>query len=178
MDYHDVIHFWFEELSPAQWWHKDDKLDTVIRDKFLTIHQQAAKGELSDWRSDAKGCLAEVIILDQFSRNMFRGSALSFAFDGMALVLAQEAIRRKINEQLPCTQRVFLYLPFMHSESARIHKQATILFSEPGLEDNLSFEKKHAAIIRRFGRYPHRNSVLGRQSTEEELQFMRHHSGF
>lgn len=178
MNYSDILHFWFEQLSPAQWWSKDTELDNLVRQKFTNIHKQAASGELSDWRRNAKGCLAEVIILDQFSRNMFRGEPLSFAFDGMALVLAQEAIHRGVNDQLIPQQRTFLYLPFMHSESANIHQQAMVLFSEPGLEDNLAYEKKHAEIIERFGRYPHRNKALGRESTQEELQFMQHHPGF
>lgn len=178
MSYQQVLKFWFETLSKEQWWQKSEPIDQSIRDTFAQVHQQARLGELSQWRSSAVGCLAEIIILDQFSRNLFRGSAQSYANDGMALALSQEAIRRKLNQQLTTEQRVFLYLPFMHSESLKIHQQAVELFSEPGLEENLKFEYLHLDIIKRFGRYPHRNKDLGRESTEEERLFLQSHPGF
>ena len=178
MNYDDILTFWFEELTPVQWWRKDEEVDDLIRQKFSDIHRQAAAGELSDWRQHAEGCLAEVIILDQFSRNMFRNSGQSYAYDSLALILSQEAIRRDMNQQLSTQQRAFLYLPFMHSESLFIHQQALVLFSEPGMEENYAFEKKHLDIIEQFGRYPHRNQALGRESTKEELAFLQHNSGF
>lgn len=177
MNAQTVLDYWFS-LSPAQWWMKDSKLDQDIQSRFASIHHHAISGELSQWRDTAEGCLAEVIILDQFSRNIFRNSPLSFAYDGMALVLAQEAIRRSFDKQLTTIQLPFLYLPFMHSESLLIHKHALQLFAEPGLESNLDFEKKHLDIIKRFGRYPHRNKVLGRESTQEELIFLKDNPGF
>ncbi|KTD61160.1 DUF924 family protein [Legionella spiritensis] len=173
-----ILDFWFHQLTPEQWWKKDAAIDRAIRNQFASIHHQTRLGELSAWRETAGGCLAEVIVLDQFSRNMFRDSPQAFACDGMALVLAQEAIRRGLNKSLPPEQRAFLYLPFMHSESLKIHQQALQLFSEPGLETNLAFEKQHADIIARFGRYPHRNAVLGRVSSEEEKAFLLQHPGF
>ena len=124
------------------------------------------------WRKTPEGRLAEILILDQFSRNMYRDQAESFAYDQIALVLAQEAIVQEADKQLPVEKRCFLYMPFMHSESLLIHKQAVILFDQPGMENNYQFELKHEEIIERFGRYPHRNTILNRQSTSEELAFL------
>ena len=119
------------------------------------------------------GRLAEIIVLDQFSRNIYRGTPLSFAYDPLALALAQEAITAKANQSLNPDQKAFLYMPFMHSESPAIHEIALELFKEPGLESNLDFEIRHKTIIDRFGRFPHRNEILGRQSTGEEISFLK-----
>ena len=173
MIYTDVLDFWFDELSPADWWKKDTNLDELIKSKFLELHRQASNGELFEWRDTPSGSLAEIIVLDQFSRNIFRGTPRSFLYDGMAIVLAQFAIKNNFDKKLEPTQRGFLYMPFMHSESAIIHEQAKQLFSQPHMEDNYEFELKHAAIIEKFGRYPHRNSILGRESTQEELKFLK-----
>ncbi|KTD59186.1 DUF924 family protein [Legionella shakespearei] len=178
MNAETILNFWFNDLTPEQWWQKDPDLDRMITSRFTSVHHKASLGELADWRHTVSGCLAEIIILDQFSRNIFRNKPQSFAYDGMALILAQEAIRRGIPAQLPTVQRTFMYLPFMHSESMAIHHQALKLFSEPGLEYNLDFEKQHASIIERFGRYPHRNLILGRQSSKEEKLFLLEHPGF
>ncbi|MCH9757155.1 MAG: DUF924 domain-containing protein [Gammaproteobacteria bacterium] len=173
-----ILDFWFNQLTPAQWWKKDTELDQWIISQFSSIHHKAALGELSNWRKTPEGCLAEVIILDQFSRNMFRNTPKSFAFDGMALILSQEAIRQAFDQKLSIMERSFLYMPFMHSESLHIHQQALHLFSEPGLEQTLSFEKQHFEIIERFGRYPHRNDILERTSTKTEKDFLTQHTGF
>ncbi len=168
-----VLIFWFEELNPAQWWTRDAQLDQLIRERFGEVHGQAARGELAHWRADVRGRLAEIIVLDQFSRNLFRNSAQAFACDATALVLAQEAITQDALAQLSPDQSVFLCLPFMHSESRVIHERAVELFTRIGLSANLDFEFQHKAIIDRFGRYPHRNAVLGRASTAEELEFLK-----
>jgi uncharacterized protein (DUF924 family) len=172
MDYIDVIRFWFEESAPEQWWKKDPTFDALIRERFGDVHGAAGRGELIAWRSAAAGRLAEVIVLDQFSRNIYRDTPRAFAFDGMALVLAQEAVARGADRELPPPKRAFLYMPYMHSESLLIHEQAVRLFSQPGLEKNLEYELKHRAIIERFGCYPHRNAILGRASTPEEREFL------
>lgn len=172
MDAADVIGFWFGEIEPRQQWTKDPAFDEVIRQRFGRLHAAAGAGELWSWRHHALGRLAEIIILDQFSRNIFRDDAKAFAWDGQALVLAQEAIGARANYELPPPQRAFLYMPFLHSESILIHERAVAYFSEPGLEYNLDFELRHKAIIERFGRYPHRNILLGRESTAEELEFL------
>ncbi|WP_321350042.1 DUF924 family protein [Halopseudomonas oceani] len=169
----EVLAFWFAELRPAQWWQKDPALDELIRSRFGDLHERAVRGELMNWRGTALGRLAEIIVLDQFSRNIWRDTPRAFAADGMALVLAQEAVTEGADQPLPVKWRAFLYMPFMHSESLRMHEQATKLFSTPGLEDNLRFEQRHREIIERFGRYPHRNAILGRPSTAEEVAFLR-----
>ncbi|MDQ6965823.1 MAG: DUF924 family protein [Mariprofundaceae bacterium] len=168
----DILNFWFEELEPMQWWKKDDDVDRQIEARFGEIHRQAIAGELEAWRESPEGRLAEVIVFDQFSRNIHRDTPLAFAFDGMALVLAQEAERMGADQQTDVEKRVFFYMPYMHSESALVHETAVELFSQPGAEFNYEFELKHKAIIDRFGRYPHRNVILGRESTAEELEFL------
>lgn len=171
--YETILHFWFNELTPEQWWVKDKTLDQEIERRFAAIHAQAARCELFAWRTTAKGRLAEIIILDQFSRNIYRDQAQAFINDPLALALAQAAIAADADKALTPTERSFLYLPFMHSESAAIHKVAVALYSAPGLEFNLDFERKHQHIIDRFGRYPHRNQILGRESTAEEIEFLK-----
>jgi uncharacterized protein (DUF924 family) len=171
--YNDILNFWFNELTPQQWWAKDDKLDAEIKHRFSAIHSKAARCELFDWRIAAKGRLAEIIILDQFSRNIFRDIPQAFSNDPLALALAQEALAVDADKALSSTERSFLYMPFMHSESAEIHQVAVKLFSAPGMENNLNFELRHRAIINRFGRYPHRNKILGRESTPEEIEFLK-----
>lgn len=172
MDAQGVLKFWFKEATPEQHFKKDDAFDAAIRRRFADTHAAAACGELAAWRDTPAGRLAEIIVLDQFSRNLFRDSARAFDCDGMALVLAQEALRAGVDRDMPARQCAFLYMPFMHSESRAVHMDAERLFGRPGLENNYRFELKHKAIIDRFGRYPHRNRVLGRTSTPEELAFL------
>jgi len=172
MEAEDILSFWFDELSPTQHFEKNEKLDALIVQRFTQVHRSATRGELFAWRDTPDGRLAEIIVLDQFSRNLFRERPEAFAWDGMALVLAQEAVRSGADQSLPMARREFLYMPFMHSESRRIHTIAVQLFSQPGLEFNLDFELKHKAIIERFGRFPHRNAALGRVSTAAEIEFL------
>lgn len=167
-----VLDFWFEEIEPAKWWQKDTEFDALISRQFSQLHAQAAACELYAWRDSADGCLAEVIVLDQFSRNMFRDTARAFAYDSLALALAQNAVARGLDQQLQPQQRNFLYMPYMHSESQLIHQLAVPLFANNSETDNLDFELRHKEIIDRFGRYPHRNEILGRQSSEQELEFL------
>jgi uncharacterized protein (DUF924 family) len=171
----DVLEFWFQTLSPSDHYKKSDELDATIRRKFEATYHQIVAGETSDWRDSAKGRLAEILVLDQFSRNMFRGTPMAFAADPVALVLSQEAVRSGADKALDDKKRAFLYMPYMHSESLRVHEQAMELFSDL---PNLAYEKKHKAIIDRFGRYPHRNDVLGRVSTAEEIEWMKTNTGF
>ena len=172
MHYEAIIDFWFKEIEPKYWWKKDSDFDRLIADRFLDVHKAAARCEHYIWRGNPLGRLAEIIVLDQFSRNIYRGDPLSFAYDPLALALAQEAVTAKAHQSLTPNQMAFLYMPFMHSESPAIHEIALELFKEPGLESNLDFEIRHKAIIDRFGRYPHRNEIVGRQSTEEEISFL------
>ncbi len=173
MHYRDIIDFWFVEISDSQRWAKDVTFDQLLRDKFTLIHRQAAAGELFHWREAPLGRLAEIIILDQFSRNMFRDTSEAFAFDNAALILAQEAISIGADTTLSTTEKSFLYMPFMHSESLAIHEVAVKLFSQQGLESTLDFEHKHKVIIEKFGRYPHRNDILNRESSTEEKKFLK-----
>ena len=173
MAYPDIIKFWFGEIEPESWWKKDEALDQLIRERFSDVYQLAAKCELFEWRQDALGWLAEIIILDQFPRNMFRDTPQAFDTDRLAVILVQEAVANQVDRELTPPQKSFLYMPLMHSESALIHETAMELYSQPGLEFNLDFEKKHKAIIDRFGRYPHRNAILGRESTDEEVEFLK-----
>jgi len=170
--YKEVIKFWFEEINPAKWWVKDREFDQTILTRFSELHQRAITGELFHWRRSAEGRLAEIIILDQFSRNMYRDTPRAFTADNMALVLAQEAIACGADKELSQLQCNFLYMPFMHSESAVIHQQAVFLYQGNDIQSNLDFELQHQAIIERFGRYPHRNVILSRESTVEELDFL------
>lgn len=167
-----VLKFWFEETSPKSWWQANADFDELIRQRFGAVLQQASKAELFSWRISARGRLAEIIVLDQFSRNVYRNTPEAFAQDPMALVLAQEAVALKADKALSPTERVFLYLPFMHSESSLIHQTAERLYRENDEQSNYEYELRHKAIIDRFGRYPHRNRILGRESTAEELEFL------
>lgn len=173
MDYQEILTFWFEECQPTQWFKKDNDFDELIKKRFSEIHAQTAQGENSTWRQTIQGRLAEIIILDQFSRNLFRNDARSFAYDGMALILTQEALKMGELDKLTSQQRAFLFMPLMHSESLVIHDEALKCFSEKGMESNLQFEREHRDVLVRFGRYPHRNSILGRPSTAEEIAFLK-----
>ncbi|UPQ90167.1 DUF924 family protein [Vibrio sinaloensis] len=168
----DVIQFWFHELEPKDWFSSSLELDQRITSRFLPLLERAAQCELAHWRDSAQGRLAEIIVLDQFSRNIYRNTPRAFSQDPLALALAQEAVSLGVDQKLPIEQRSFLYMPYMHSESALIHTQALVLFNTPGLEHNYEFELKHKAIIDQFGRYPHRNKILGRESSEQELAFL------
>lgn len=169
----EILRFWFEDIRPAQWWKADPDFDALVRERFGATHRAAAQGECWGWRVTPPGRLAEVIVLDQFSRNIHRGTPAAFASDPMALALAQEAVAGRHDQALPPEHRVFFYMPYEHSESLAVHAQAVALFEALGIDHFIDFERKHLAIVERFGRYPHRNAVLGRVSTEEELEFLK-----
>jgi uncharacterized protein (DUF924 family) len=169
----DVLSFWFEEITPKQWWATSDDLDMEIEARFGALHYAAGHCELYGWRQSAKGRLAEIIVLDQFSRNIYRNHPNAFAYDSLALALAQTAVAANADHELDINQRAFFYMPYMHSESRLIHEVAVALFNQPGMEANLQFELRHKDIIDRFGRYPHRNVILGRTSTPEEISFLK-----
>lgn len=168
----EVLSFWFREIDPKLWWSAEPDFDELVGRRFLGVMHAAAAGELYEWRMTARGRLAEVIVLDQFSRNVYRDTPRAFAQDPMALALAQEAVAAGALASLDPTERSFLLLPYMHSESRQIHVVAEALYREFAPAGNYDFELKHKAIIDRFGRYPHRNDVLGRHSTPEEIEFL------
>lgn len=181
-----VLNFWFG-ITPAEqataarrWFEKDDAFDTLIRERFSATHAALRQddGRLARaWAGTARGSLAAIVVLDQFSRNMFRGSARMFEADALALQLAQAAVAKGQDTQLPAVQRRFIYMPFEHAESAAMQQQSLQLFAalaqELGEADVLLWAQKHADIVARFGRYPHRNALLGRASTAEELDFLK-----
>lgn len=174
----DVLDFWFKQLDSSQWFAKDHDLDKLISDKFSDLHTSAAKGELYEWRATPLGRMAEIIVLDQFPRNIFRSQPQAFATDRMALLLAQEMVILGLDKQVPLEMRSFIYMPYMHSESRVIHEEAVKLFSHPGMEEGLTYEKDHKKIIDQFGRFPHRNGILHRLSTLKELEFIQTHKGY
>ena len=171
----DILTFWFETLEPKNWYEKSDKLDSLIHERFISTHRAILAGETDHWRDTATGRLAEIIVLDQFSRNMFRDTPDAFSSDPLALALAQESVRIKADHDLSAIQRPFLYMPYMHSESIIVHDRAMELFADT---PNYEYEVKHRDIIVKFDRYPHRNSILGRPSTAAEIEWMKENSGF
>lgn len=175
----EVLRFWFEELNHEQRFSGDAEIDAMIIDRFTDIHSQVAAGEFWQYRTEVYAYLAEIIVLDQFSRQLFRGSGQAFAYDGMALTLAQQAIAANLDQQLDQTERMYLYIPFMHSESRVIHEQALPLFESLGIAEALKYEHVHKGIIDEFGRYPHRNKQLGRESTAQEKAYLeKNHESF
>ena len=167
-----VLECWFGELTSRDWFRKNDALDAMLRERFSPLLEQALACELWEWRECAAGRLAEILVLDQFSRNIHRDTPRAFAGDALALALSQQAVAAGDLEVLPVTWQPFLIMPWMHSESSVVHEEATRLFQRPGLEENLRYERLHADIVRRFGRYPHRNAILGRTSSAEEVAFL------
>lgn len=167
-DMDEVLEFWFAD--PSRWWRKDPAFDDEIRARFEALHEEIDRGEHEDWCAAPRGALAYVIVLDQFSRNMFRGTARMFASDARALAAARAAIGRGDDRQLAPAEQTFLYMPFMHSEDLADQERAVELFRAHG--DEASYAVRHRDIIRRFGRFPHRNELLGRASTPEELAFL------
>lgn len=179
-----MLDFWFDQDNEPYWFAQNDNFDKQIKAKFGKIWQAAKHGECAPWRwsdnhndvnssiTNLAGRLAEIIVLDQFSRNLCREQACAFAQDGMAVVLAQEAIAQPHFETLPMEWRKFTIMPFMHSESAVIHKRYLPLFEQLNDPTTLDFERRHKDIIDEFGRYPHRNEALGRESTAEEDAFL------
>lgn len=170
--YSHVLKFWFQETDARQWFSSDPEFDALVRERFEPLLQQAADGALAGWRSTAQGRLAEIIVLDQFSRNIYRDTPQAFAQDAMAVQLAQAAVAQGALDVLTEVERNFLLMPFMHSESRAVHLQAEPLFKTYASANTYQFELKHKVIIDRFGRYPHRNEVLGRSSTAEEIEFL------
>lgn len=169
-----VLDFWFNEAGPDTWFVKSDDFDQTLTERFSDVVQQAAAAEFYSWRSTVQGRLAEIIVLDQLSRNIYRDTPAAFAQDQMALALAQEAVAMGAMQELKeLNERRFILMPYMHSESTLIHQQAEQLFKQHTDEQTYGFEIRHKVIIDRFGRYPHRNEILGRKSTDEEIEFLK-----
>lgn len=171
----EVLAFWF--ARPKAWFEKDPAFDAAIRARFLALYEEAVAATLAGWRDSASGCLALVIVLDQFPRNMFRGEARAFAADSLALAAARHAIARGFDRDRLAVERLFLYLPFEHSESLEDQLRCCELMEPlnafPETGDAHRYAVRHCDIIRRFGRFPHRNAVLGRENTAAEIEFLR-----
>ena len=178
----EVLDFWFgREGEPGYgefreaWFRKDPEFDRALRERFQDLHEAAARGDLDAWRDEARSCLALVILLDQFPRNMFRGDPRSYATDRKAQEIAEYAVDRALDRELPAFQRMFLYMPFMHSEDLEHQRRSVELFRVLGGDeegDSSHYAVRHMEIIERFGRFPHRNEVLGRRTTPEEAEFL------
>ncbi|GAB4173791.1 MAG: DUF924 family protein [Coleofasciculaceae cyanobacterium] len=179
----EILEFWFgkpDDLdygkSRKVWFIKNPEFDREVRSRFLPVYQQAAAGELDDWKASPQGCLALIILLDQFPRNMFRGQPQAFATDPQALAYAKHAVTNSFDRELLPIQRQFIYLPFEHSENLTDQHQCIKLFSTlqdyPECISGVDYAHRHFQVIERFGRFPHRNEILGRQTTPEEAEFL------
>ncbi len=171
-DQQQVLKFWFSEASQKLWFNSTDEFDQAIREQFLPTWELASHQKLKDWERTVDGALALVIILDQFPLNMFRGKPESFATEQLARDVASEAIANGFDKQSRNTGKMFFYLPFMHSEDIKDQEYSIRLFKTAGLAENLKFAHHHHEIIKRFGRFPHRNEILGRKSTSQELVYL------
>ena len=173
-----VIDFWFDELSQKDWFVSSKKTDAAITQRFSALYRELVAGIPAQAAQDAETALATVIVLDQFPRNMFRGSAEAFASDHLARKVASDAIDNRIDRQLSGSRLQFLYMPLMHSEELADHERCIALFEAADDQNTLKHAIEHCDIVKRFGRFPHRNRVLGRESTPEEAEFLAEHSGF
>jgi len=160
------------------WFNSSPALDREIRDRYEKIWEAAKKGELDEWQNSPKACLALIILLDQFPLNMYRGEAKSFSTESLAIEMARDAVKKGFDKEINQSRLSFLYMPFMHSEKIDDQNLSVKLFTETGLESNLKFAEHHRDIIKRFGRFPHRNKALGRMSTPEEIAYLNSEKGF
>lgn len=167
-----IVTFWFDETVKPLWYNSTSEFDQQLRDRFMSLYNDAKAGKLIEWESTAEGALALVIILDQFPLNMFRGEKASFATEAMSREVAKRAIDRKLDHQLTNEQKMFMFLPFMHSESLKDQDYSILLFKDAGLEDKQQFAEHHRNIVKQFGRFPHRNDILQRESTTEEINWL------
>ena len=171
-DHRDVLDFWFSPASKAHWFERSDAFDAAVADRLGPWHDKAASGEIDGWAVEPAGLLALVILLDQVPRNIHRGTPRAFATDAKALALARLAVDQGLDEGLDLDQRLFLYLPFEHAEQLADQERSVALFRAMGDAHYLDYAIRHRDIVVRFGRFPHRNAILGRPSTAEELAFL------
>jgi uncharacterized protein (DUF924 family) len=173
----DVLSFWFVEHGEEHWFGGGPEFDATLSAQFGETHLAVSAGEAWTWRTTPEGRLAEILVLDQFSRQIWRGQARAFAQDPMALALAQEAVAGGHDQALDVQKRMFLCMPYMHSESLLVHEAALPLFESLEKEDVMKFEHAHVDVLRRFGRYPRRNAALGRNSTSQEMAYIESDEG-
>lgn len=167
-----IVAFWFSDTVRPLWFKSTPEFDNQLRDRFETLWQDAAAGKLDSWAVNAEGVMALVILLDQIPLNIYRGKAHGFSTEAKARQIARKAIDKGWDTTMPDEQKAFLYMPFMHSESLEDQDLSVLLYQAAGLEDNLKFAEHHHNIVRRFGRFPHRNAILGRKSTAAELTYL------
>jgi uncharacterized protein (DUF924 family) len=167
------LDYWFGAQTPEQWWKRDPAVDEALRTRFGALHERLANEVPEDWLKTPRGTLAAVMVLDQLPRNLFRGSPRAYATDPKALALAKQGVARGLDASLSKDERTFLYVPFQHSEDAADQAQSVALFERLDDAEALDFAHKHKDIIDRFGRFPHRNTVLGRETTPEEAEFLK-----
>ncbi len=172
ISYDEILTFWFTEPMKSHWFSSTDDIDSMIRDNYENLWEQASRGECDDWIQTAKGSLALVIVLDQFPLNMFRGTKKSFSTEAKSIEVTKKALAAGQDQQIAKDRLAFLYMPLMHSENDEDQALSVSLFERAGLDDNVKFAKHHQNIIKRFGRFPHRNAILGRTNTEEEQQYL------
>ncbi|MCP3667984.1 MAG: DUF924 domain-containing protein [Gammaproteobacteria bacterium] len=174
MDYEiqDVIGFWYADQSRSLWFSSTSEFDSKITRRFQSLWKAARDGQLEDWKNTPKGSLALSIVLDQFPLNMYRGKAESFSTESQAIEIAKYAVASGQDKQLPREQVAFLYMPLMHSEDLADQDESVRLFESTGLSENIQFAHHHREIVRRFGRFPHRNEILSRKSTRDELIYL------
>jgi uncharacterized protein (DUF924 family) len=175
MEYLDIIEFWFDELGPDDWFTVNARIDQKVAEEFSEVHKLACQSRLSEWRRKPHGRLAEIIVLDEFSRFLYRNSAKAFSQDFLALKLAKRFMALKMDRYLSLEEKTFLYLPFIHSEDLHTHEQILERLQEPGLEFSYEYERRHVEVLEHFGRYPQRNSLLGRVSTDQEIEYLHDH---
>lgn len=174
----EILEFWFSEPMSKHWFQSTEAIDQEIRDRFESVWIQASEGHLDDWMDSAEGCLALAIVLDQFPLNMYREDGRRYSTEQQAVQVTRHAIGKGYDNELPANQLAFLYMPLMHSEQMSDQELSVEQFDRPGLEDNLKFAKHHYQIVERFGRFPHRNVHLGRESTAEELAWLASEEGY
>ena len=169
----EILEFWFAAEVKPLWFASTPEFDEALRERFLATYRAAATGQLEDWERTPLGALALVIVLDQFPLNLFRGQPESFATEAAARAVTDRAIARGFDQEMSPEQRLFLYLPFMHGEALADQERSVRLFQQAaGLEKSLDFARHHRDLIRRFGRFPHRNAILGRESTPQEITYL------
>jgi len=174
----NIINFWFNEQTKLLWFNSTNDFDALLKEKYLTIYFDAKNLKLGDWQTEPFGALALVIILDQFPLNMFRGQPQSFETEALSRDIAIQAVNQGFDAELTTEQKAFLYMPYMHSENLADQEQSLILFNQDSLENNYRFAQHHYKIVKRFGRFPHRNKILDRENTKAEIEYLNSDGAF
>lgn len=174
----EILKFWYSPPMPEHWFRSTPEIDKQIHSRYSLLWLHAAQGDMDHWQQTAEGCLALCIVLDQFPLNMFRGDAKSFSTEQQAIKVTKYAITHKLDQQLPPENRTFLYMPLMHSEYLSDQDESVRLFEAAGLDGNARFARHHRELIRRFGRFPHRNAILSRENTPEETEYLTSNEAF